>query len=116
MNINPAYGRMFFCHEKESEKMNYRYPENPICYGCPYTFPSQIASCTMGGNPKTCVWQSYQKICEVDTSIREDKPIQQPQPQAQEKIQNCIEMLINVGEQKFGKKYADNLRRNRIEK
>lgn len=93
--------------------MNYKYPKNHPCYNCPYTFPSQKPSCTMGGNPETCVWKSYQKMCGVNKVIIKPQPIHYSQ--AYEKIQNSIELLIIVGEKKFGKAYADKLRRNRNE-
>ncbi|NDO27185.1 hypothetical protein I5Q83_07010 [Enterocloster clostridioformis] len=40
----------------------YEYPENHPCRGCPYQFPVDAPSCTMGSRPPDCAWYFYKKL------------------------------------------------------
>lgn len=41
---------------------DYRYPQGHPCHGCPYTFPTDKPSCTMGGEPEDCPWTFYKRL------------------------------------------------------
>lgn len=93
--------------------MTYKYPKGHPCEGCPYKFDVDVPSCTMGANPRDCVWQFYRRMNGHTEPIKQMPMVN---PSTKKKLDDCVEMLINVGEQKFGKAYAERLRRNKFEK
>lgn len=94
--------------------MSYKYPKGHPCFGCPYKFDVDVPSCTMGSDPKNCVWRFYNRMRGIEEKIVLKEKV--ATNTTKKKLDNCMEMLINVGEQKFGKAYADKLRRKQIEK
>lgn len=40
----------------------YEYPQGHPCRGCPYQFPVDVPSCTMGSRPPDCAWHFYKKL------------------------------------------------------
>lgn len=92
--------------------MAYKYPKGHPCEKCPYKFDVDKPSCTMGANPRDCVWRFYQRMNGHTEPIKE---VQIVNPKiTRDRINDCIEMLINVSEEKFGKAYAEKLRRDYI--
>ncbi len=88
--------------------MSYKYPKGHPCASCPYKFDVDAPSCTMGSNPKDCVWRMYHKITGVKENIdMNTKLVRNIEPS---KIEQCIEKLINVGEAQYGPKFGQKLR------
>lgn len=40
----------------------FEYPQGHPCRGCPYQFPVNAPSCTMGSRPPDCAWYFYKKL------------------------------------------------------
>lgn len=121
MNISPikinsvsreSFGRIFSC--QRSEKMGYEYPKGHPCEKCPYQFDVEVPSCMMGANPMTCVWRFYKKLLGGEENIVIEP--RNTSNQRKKKLEDCMEVLIQVGEEKYGKSYGNYLRRNYCEK
>lgn len=94
--------------------MSYKYPKGHPCEHCPYKFNVNKPSCTMGSNPKDCVWRMYHKMNGITEKIdMKTKLVHKIEPS---KIERCIEKLINVGEAQYGPKFGEKLRSIAYEK
>ena len=81
------------------------------CSGCPYVF-------TMGAVPGDCAWYFYKRLMgHTDAAIPSEEIRKQyreyvkRQSKAEEKLERGIDMLLEVAELKYGRQYAQSLKK-----
>lgn len=88
----------------------FSYPRGHPCYGCPYTFGTSHPSYTMGSKPGNCAWYFYRRLMCNPVPPPTMASVCNNETNA---IDQCIEILYQTAERKYGKKYADKLRKRR---
>ncbi len=86
------------------------------CRGCPYVFTRGGTDCIMGAVPGDCVWYFYRRLMghisipseEIRKQYRE---YVKRQSKAEEKLERGIAMLLEVAELKYGRQYAQSLKK-----
>ena len=68
------------------------------CSGCPYVFTRGGTDCIMGAVPGDCAWYFYREYVKR-------------QSKAEEKLERGIDMLLEVAELKYGRQYAQSLKK-----
>lgn len=88
------------------------------CRGCPYVFTRGGTDCIMGAVSGNCAWYFYKRLMgHTDASIPSEKIRKQyreyakRQSKAEEKLERGIAMLLEVAELKYGRQYAQSLKK-----
>lgn len=88
------------------------------CRGCPYVFTKGGTDCIMGAVPGDCAWYFYKRLMgNKDAAISSEeirkqyRKYMERQSWAEEKIKKGIAMLYEVAELKYGRKYAQSLKK-----
>ena len=86
------------------------------CSGCPYVFTVGGTDCIMAAVPGDCAWYFYKRLMghtdarlpagEIQNLYREHE---ENGSEAAKKLEGGIRMLLEVAEQKYGKRYARRL-------
>ncbi|WP_195441545.1 hypothetical protein [Roseburia intestinalis] len=88
------------------------------CSGCPYVFTRGGTDCIMGAVPGDCAWYFYKWLMgHTDAAIPSEEIRKQyreyvkRQSKAEEKLERGIDMLLEVAELKYGRQYAQSLKK-----
>ncbi len=88
------------------------------CRGCPYVFTRGGTDCIMGAVPGDCAWYFYKRLMgHTDASVPSEEIRKQyreyvkGQSKAEEKLERGIDMLFEVAELKYGRQYAQSLKK-----
>lgn len=88
------------------------------CRGCPYVFTKGGTDCIMGAVSRDCAWYFYKRLMgHKDAAIPSEKTRRQywecvkRQSHAEEKLERGIAILYEVAELKYGRQYAQSLKK-----
>ena len=88
------------------------------CRGCPYVFSGTGTGCIMAAVPGDCAWYFYKRMMgHTDAFVPAEKIRKQyrdqfPKRSATEaKLERGLEMLFEVAELKYGRQYAQHLKK-----
>ena len=88
------------------------------CGGCPYVFTRGGTDCIMDAVPGDCAWYFYKRLMgHTDATIPSEEIRKQyreyvkRQSKAEEKLERGIDMLLEVAELKYGRQYAQSLKK-----
>ena len=92
--------------------------EGHPCSGCLYVFTRGGTDCIMGAVPGDCAWYFYKRLMGyTDAAIPSEEIRKQyreyvkRQFKAEEKLKKGIAMLYEVAELKYGRQYAQSLKK-----
>ena len=98
--------------------MNESKSQGHPCSGCPYVFTRGGTDCIMGAVPGDCAWYFYKRLMGHTDATIPSKEIRKQyreyvkrQSKAEEKLERGIDVLLEVAELKYGRQYAQSLKK-----
>lgn len=88
------------------------------CRGCPYVFSGTERGCIMAAVPGDCAWYFYKRMMgHTDAFVPSEKIRKQyrdrlpMRSETEAKLERGIEMLFEAAELKYGRRYAQHLKK-----